>query len=254
MSPTLYNVFVHDLPDTPYHTKNFSYADDITQLIITHPRKDFHVEKVGQEIERINEYEKKWKIQTNLSKFKVVHLDRRTYPEIRAGNRVIQSSVTGTMLGLNFTRTGFSAHVRKIREKVIPDMRRLWSMREMGMDSKRKVFEAIITSKMTYPSVPLHCANITSMRILQRIQNTGARFITGISRLERKTSKYINERAGLRPINLILYERALKTWNKIRTTMREEFEGVYTYRAPSKKSWPLSIPVVLGGEPPEMYG
>ena len=72
--------------------------------------------------------------------------------------------------------------------------------------------------------------------------------------MERKTSKYINERARLRRVNVILYERALRLWNKIRTNMREEFQGVYTYRAPSKKSWPLSIPVVLQGEPTELHG
>ena len=108
--------------------------------------------------------------------------------------------------------------------------------------TERKIFSALISSKITYPAIPLHCTNVTSMKILQRIHNRGARFITGISKLEERTRKYINERAELRPVN------------KIRTKMREEFEGVYTYRTPSKKSWPLSIPVMLEGELPELYG
>ena len=113
------------------------------------------------------------------------------------------------MLDLYFTRTGFSAHTKKIKEKTAPDIRKLWGMREMGEENKRRIFKALISSKITYPAVPLLCTNVTSMKTLQRIHNKGARFITGISLLERRTSKYVNERAHLKPVNVLLYERAL---------------------------------------------
>ena len=123
----------------------------------------------------------------------------------------------------------------------------------MGAENKREIFSALISSQITYHAVSLQCTNKTSLRILQRIHNRGARFNTGISKLERRTSKYIYERAQLKLVNVILYERALTIQNKIRTNLREEFEGVYTYRAPSRKDWPLSIPVVLEEEPPTIY-
>ena len=105
--------------------------------------------------------------------------------------------------------------------KMEMDSRKLWGFRELKEENRRKLFKAIISSKVTYPPVPLHCINITSMTTLQTIHNRGTRFITGISRLERKTNEYINERAQLKPVNVILYERALKIWSKIMTTMRD---------------------------------
>ena len=203
------------------------------------------MEKIVQEIERINNYERRWKIQTNLTKFKVIHLDRRRYPNIRLGNRIINSRTNGSMLGLELTCSGYHAHVKKIKESCERDMRKLWSLRSLGEDNKRKIFKAIIGSKLHYPPIPFHCVNKSLLTRLQRIQNWGARYITGISRMERKTNSYINVRAQLRPLNITSYERALKTWNGIRKNLRQEWEGVLTYRAPSKKSWPLSIPTVM---------
>ena len=51
ISPTLYNVYVSDLPVTPGHTKNYIYADDISQIIITRPRKEYHNRRITSEIE-----------------------------------------------------------------------------------------------------------------------------------------------------------------------------------------------------------
>ena len=79
ISPTLYNVYVSDLPVTPGHTKNYVYADDISQIIITRPRKEYHIRRITSEIERINELENKWKIKTSINKFKIIHLDKRDH-------------------------------------------------------------------------------------------------------------------------------------------------------------------------------
>ena len=128
------------------------------------------------------------------------------------------------MLGLELARTCISAHDKIIKARVEMDFRKLWGLRKLKEEKIRMLFKAIISSKVTYPPVPLHCINKTTMTPLQRIHNRGARCITGINRLERKTNEYINERAQLKPVNIILYERALKIWNKIRMTMREEME------------------------------
>ena len=126
-------------------------------------------------------------------------------------------------------------------------------VKDLGQNNRKKLYEALVTSKLCYPSIPLHCLGITAQRSLQRVQNSGARYITNIKRRERKTNEYIHRKADLQPVNIKLYERALKTWNKIRTTLREDWHGVLTYRAQPKRFWPLSIPIVMGGSPLPVY-
>ena len=164
------------------------------------------------------------------------------------------SSPGVNMLGLEITRTGYRKHVKQLEIKTKKELAKMWRIREMSETNKRKIYQALIHSRLTYPPVPLHCTSDTAMKTLQRVQNRGARFITSIRRSDRKTNKYINDKAGLRPLNDVLYERALKTWEKIRTKQRYEWNGVLTYQAPPKKYWPLSIPVVMEGLHPPIYG
>jgi len=60
LSPTLYTIFTADLPKPAINCYNIQYADDITQ-IITYPGKSRRLmaRKTVEEIEKINEYEKK---------------------------------------------------------------------------------------------------------------------------------------------------------------------------------------------------
>ena len=201
LSPTLYNIYIHDLPEPPGHTRNYVYADDISQVIITRPRKEYHNRILTQEIERINNYENKWKIKTNINKFKIIHLDKREHLPVTINNKVITPSASGSMLGLVVSRTGYSTHIKQRVESARADLRKLWSLRELNSQNKRKIYNALITSKLTYPAIPLHCLNITSLRKLQIIQNQGARLITKTRRIDRKTNFQVNREAQLRPIS-----------------------------------------------------
>ncbi len=73
LSPTLYSLYTNDLPPPGPGCLDTLYADDITQLITSPSKsKDMMKIKVEREIERINKYERKWKIQTSEDKFKII--------------------------------------------------------------------------------------------------------------------------------------------------------------------------------------
>ena len=93
------------------------------------------------------------------------------YPDIRIDNKVIQGSIRGTMLGLELARTCISAHVKIIKARVEMDFRKLWGLRKLKEEKRRMLFKALISSKVTYPPVPLLCINKTTMTTLQRIHN-----------------------------------------------------------------------------------
>ncbi len=73
LSPTLYTLFTNDLPQAGPGCTDTLYADDITQIITTISKsKKMMKLKLEREIERINRFERKWKIQTNEEKFRVI--------------------------------------------------------------------------------------------------------------------------------------------------------------------------------------
>ena len=53
---------------------------------------------------------------------------------------------------------------------------------------------------------------------MQTIQNKASRIITKIRKLDRKTSKYVNEQARLIPINISIHNQAIKIWQTVRDT------------------------------------
>ena len=71
LSLALYNIYLSDLPSAPHqHTKDLIYADDVTQIVTSTRSLRLQNERIVQQITRINLFEKCWKIQTNLNKFK----------------------------------------------------------------------------------------------------------------------------------------------------------------------------------------
>ncbi len=73
LSPTSYTLYTNDLPPADPHSVDIMYADDITQVITTPSKSKLMLKvKVEREIERINRYEKKWKIKTSEEKSKVI--------------------------------------------------------------------------------------------------------------------------------------------------------------------------------------
>ena len=115
MSPTLYTIFTADIPQAAHGCLNIQYADDITQ-IITYQGKSiqFMATRTTQEIEKINNYERKWKIKTNKSKFKIIPVAVQKKNIIIIDGEIIEFSGNGNILGLTVSRNGISKHINNI--------------------------------------------------------------------------------------------------------------------------------------------
>ncbi len=72
LSPMLYAVYTRDYPDA-WHGLNVQYADDVSQVLF-HPGRSRAMlnARTGRDIARVNSYEKRWKIKTNVGKFTVI--------------------------------------------------------------------------------------------------------------------------------------------------------------------------------------
>ena len=116
LSPTLYSIYTSDIPIPGPGTTNIQYADDITQ-IITYPGKsrNFMAIRAANEINKINEYERKWKIKTNKQKFKIIPIAVKKKNNIIIDGKIIEYTSSGKILGTTVCRTGLSKHINEIR-------------------------------------------------------------------------------------------------------------------------------------------
>lgn len=76
LSPTLYNIYLADMEE-PRHGDYIAYADDISQFVrYAGKSKEFLRRKTFKAITEINEFEKKWKINSNLNKFQIIQISK----------------------------------------------------------------------------------------------------------------------------------------------------------------------------------
>ena len=112
MSPSLFNVFGSGLPLAEPQCLNVAFADDITQVIIHRgTSREMMKRKTERAIESINEFEKKWKIQTNSNKFQMLSVSKLLPPDIVIDGNQIQYANNINILGLNWKRTGINNHI-----------------------------------------------------------------------------------------------------------------------------------------------
>ena len=91
LSPTLYILYTRDTPPTAGENNNdVIFADDVTQVIqnLCDDRRAL-TDMTALEIERINNYEEKWKIQTSINKFSLLSISKSRPEPVIVNNRQI---------------------------------------------------------------------------------------------------------------------------------------------------------------------
>jgi hypothetical protein len=220
LSPTLFNLYTHDIGEPTRGSKYFSYADDVTQIVSTPGKSlNMHALSTKRAIEAIDKFEHQWKIKTNATKFQMINIGRRRKQNLQLNNRVITYSSQGTVLGLHIKTNGYHQHVRNRKNMAIAQLIKLRRFRNLNPSNKRKLYLALVRSKLIYPTIPLHALSKNQLLEMQMVQNQAARFITGSSRRERRTNESIHQEARLQPINLTLHKQATETWKTINQIM-----------------------------------
>ena len=98
-------------------------------------------------------------------------------------------------------------------------------LRFITKKNKKTFYLALIRSVLEYPPVILHPITKTQSIKMQWVQNKAARVIIKTRLSDRKTSKFINEKAELIPINISIHNQAKKIWQKIELEIGREVLG-----------------------------
>ena len=90
------------------------FADDVTQIIEYPARsKKMLALRTQREIERVNNFEQKWKIMTNKSKFKILSISKIKPEPIIIEHRRINFNHSVNIFRFNLGHKGFKVHINQ---------------------------------------------------------------------------------------------------------------------------------------------
>ena len=161
------HIYTHDLPDPIAHSEYIMYADDISQIVTLPGSVKYLTKQVPRVIESINNFENKWKIKTNQSKFQLMAIDRIKPPNITVSNKIIKHSREGKELGLSLTCTGFTKHIRNRTQLAKLQLNKPFRFKNTSSKNKRKLYLLLVRTILLYPFIPLHTCRKSQMSNMQ---------------------------------------------------------------------------------------
>ncbi len=202
LSPTLYTLYTNDIPHVGPGCTDIMYADDITQIVTTPSKsKEMMKIKVEREIQRINRFERLWKIRTSEEKFTIIPLAQYKTRKISVNGKEINICKEGKLLGLKIQTTSMIGHINTVKNKgngVLGNLRRF---KNLTLEIKTILVKTLLIPVLEYPPIPL-CSISKSQKInLQTVLNKSLKFINS-NETERLTVEELHKKFDILPLNL----------------------------------------------------
>jgi len=249
LSPSLYTLYTNDLPSPEYGCMDIMYADDITQVITTPSKSKLMMKvKVEREIERINKFERKWKIRTSEEKFKIIPIAQLKSKKIIVNGKEIETCNNGKLLGLNINATGFIGHITNTINKGRGILSQLRRFNNLTPKLKTTLVKTLLIPVLEYPTIPICMASLSQKRKLQSVLNKAVRFIH-CNEDEQLNTEQLHIKYNITPLNISTHYKAQKTWETIRISENAQYEELISGRN-NKHSWfPKSSTIITLEEP-----
>ena len=255
LSPTLYNIYVADVPGPRRrHSRDIIFADDISQIVAAHP--SLIKVMVESEVRRVNTFEHRWKIRTNQTKFKIIALDRKV-KSIRysTGSRSIHADSTGLFLGFPLNRQGVFPAARKVAASGRHSLANIARLSSLSENRKRMLYLALVRSRLVYPVSPWAAMRPNQLYTLQVIQNKAMDFI-GNYRWYQRLPQYVKHTLqSIEPLNLHLQQQNRAIWSSLEKLLPHEVAELKAnaerLRGCYRLSWPSSLLAAYGESIPD---
>ena len=255
ISPTLFTIYTHDIP-SPNRGTQISYADDVTQIVNYEGQSKIMLNSITKrEIERINSYERNWKIKTSINKFTIIRLGAMTNDPLLIDEDVYYTQNKGKMLGLTITTRGYNTHVNHRTQHAKRTLSKLYRFKNMPVKIKTHLIKTLVFPVLDYPPIPTHTLSKTQISKLQKVQNQALRFATNQRYPYTMNTIEIHTYTKTEPINIRLHNRAKKIWQRLEniqhpiyTTLTEKQENITRYN----RNFPSSLNVI-NNEPQANY-
>ncbi|KAJ3598698.1 hypothetical protein NHX12_002200 [Muraenolepis orangiensis] len=121
LSPMLFNVYIHDLPDTA--SRKYGYADDLA-IMLSRPTWKAMEEGLNEDMGTLVAYLRRWRLQLSVGKSVAAayHLstrEARRELEVHVDNKCLEVQQAPKYLGVRLDRTlSFKQHLEEVKAKV----------------------------------------------------------------------------------------------------------------------------------------
>ena len=217
LSPSLFTFYTYDMPAPSPGCFNIIFADDSTQ-VITYPGKSKQMlaRRTKREIEKLNQYEKLWKLNTNKNKFQIISVSAVKPVDIEIDNQIIPFKQSATILGLTINTRGTSVHLRGRTGYAKTQVQKLKRFKDMSTNTRLYLYKTLIRPILEYPIIPICIAKKSNIIKMQAIQSNYIRSAARINPLEENyTNEALHVKYNIEAINVRFHNLAQRTWAKL---------------------------------------
>ncbi len=250
LSPTLYTLYTNDLPPAGPGCMDTLYADDITQIVTTASKsKKMMKMKLEREKDRINRFQRKWKIRANEDKFKIIPIAQYKTEQITVNGKNLNTSNEGKLLGLKLQKTGLIGHATDKVKKGKAVITNLTRFRNLTTKLKTTLIKTLLLPVIEYPPVPLCTISKTQKINIQKVINRGLRFIH-YNEAENLTMEQLHKLHNITPFNISIHNKANKVWERVKSIEEEEIFEELVREKSKNHSWYPKTSTVHNLPPP----
>lgn len=211
---------------------------------------------VVREIDKINTFEKQWKIRTNENKFQIISIARQRPPPLRINQQVFEYTKEAKMLGLKFSNRGTSIHLRERLKLSRLQMIKLKRFSGCTHNIKLTLYKTLIRPILEYPPVPLHIITKTNQHKMQAIQNRALKWVSGTRYPDTPTAEALHTQYNMETLNTRLHNLAHNTWSRLEEANDINYANIQTTDENIVRDhywWPRSLHRARGEPPIPLY-
>lgn len=182
LAPILYSLYTSDMPVTENATVA-TFADD-TSILASHLNPTVASEHLQDQLNKTNDWQKKWRMRTNSVKSTHVTftMRRKTCPPVTFDDQLLPQSTTAKYLGLHLDRRlTWKTHIQTKRRQLNLKFKKLYwllgTKSKLSTKNKLLIYQTILKPIWSYGVQLWGTAKNSNLQIIQRYQNKTLRTI-----------------------------------------------------------------------------
>lgn len=235
LSPTLFNIYVADMP-VPEQVELAQFADDTATIAVSHSTSAV-TNKLQRAANKISKYFSKWRVKINGSKSEAVLFTRKTAPRHRPQRKLevagqqIEWKSSLKYLGMHLDkRLTFGKHVDEVLMKGQRVLKALYSLvcrrSRLSLTNKILLFKTVFRPTLTYACpVWAGCAK-THLQKMQRFQNRILKFMLDVPWWTRTLE--VHESAEIELLENFLQRQLGSFHSRCETSFDEEIAQLFS--------------------------
>ena len=258
LSPTLFNLYTADVPPPGPGCHQLIFADDHTQIITwpTKRSKEGLSIRTVREIEKVNKYEKEWKIATCPEKFQLLSISARKPANVVVNNNAIQFRRKAKVLGLTFSSSGIKEQVDTRKAIATNTLTKIRRFQGVSVELYLHLYKTLVRPQIEYPAIIMTRTSHSNTARLQSIQNKALRRALNQQPPFLNTIEELHHQLNIEALNIRLHQLAYSTWQRLEIEdpdINEESHSLSEMNIRDHVWWKRLEPLVTADPPLPIY-